>query len=142
VAHNASVLAAEAADPLSETHYLSTPIEETFSYGRLPYPGCAFLRTHPNRFATLSRNATSRLPVEDALDRACPQSIMVASWWVLGIFGSFHPDPPAVHSVLVRLDAEGLPGRACEGPPQQRTDSPKRCGVQGTRVVSDQKEAA
>ena len=89
MAHNASVLAAEAADPLSETHYLSTPIEETFSYGRLPYPGCAFLRTHPNRFATLSRNATSRLPVEDALDRACPQSIMVASWWVLGIFGSF-----------------------------------------------------
>jgi len=44
--------------------------------------------------------------------------------------------------VLVRLDAEGLPGRACEGPPQQRTDSLKRCVVQGTRLVSDQKEAA
>jgi len=88
VAHNASVLAAEAADPLSETHYLSTPIEETFSYGRLPYPGCAFLRTHPNRFATLSRNATSRLPVEDALGRTCPQ-LWWASWGVLSIFGSF-----------------------------------------------------
>ena len=134
MAHNASALAAEAADPLSETHYLSTPIEETFSYGRLPYPGCAFLRTHPNRFATLSRNATSRLPVEYALGRTCPQ-LWWASWGGVEHLREF-PD------VLVRLDAEGLPGRACEGPPQQRTDSLKRCVVQGTRLVSDQKEAA